>query len=429
MFYYATKELFKRNKLYLLNVLAIGLVILMVITLNSLATAYRDAARLPFEDIQGDIIIQRNGNVPETIEGVLLSCSLAPIPQQLVTQISSIEGVKDVSEALSLWVFDEDNFKRVSGVDFQDNFGKKLAAKIIDGSVPVTDSQILVEKTYAEEYFLNVGSETTIAGRQFTVTGVVGAAGNEVLESDIYLNLNEAQELAYDSKNLQQVEPFNKTDVNVIFVDGSQPELTMLTQNIDKIVSGPGTNSGKTPLGETIGSYNIYTPESFADQISTVFRLSDKLTWLISIILFIGAAVIVVRNALRVILERRREFGIMKTVGFKNKDIQGEVTLETFIQILTGFFAGLALSVIAIVALSHTTVSIAIPWELTAYPHFLLTNPNDANVTQTHLLPIKLAPLQVFISFMVIMLVALATSFLSVWQINRLKPMEVMRHE
>jgi ABC-type antimicrobial peptide transport system permease subunit len=202
-----------------------------------------------------------------------------------------------------------------------------------------------------------------------------------------------------------------------------------LTQNIDKIVSGPGTNSGKTPLGETIGSYNIYTPESFADQISTVFRLSDKLTWLISIILFIGAAVIVVRNALRVILERRREFGIMKTVGFKNKDIQGEVTLETFIQILTGFFAGLALSVIAIVALSHTTVSIAIPWELTAYPHFLLTNPNDANVTQTHLLPIKLAPLQVFISFMVIMVVALATSFLSVWQINRLKPMEVMRHE
>jgi ABC-type antimicrobial peptide transport system permease subunit len=429
MFYYALKELFKRNKLYLLNVLTVSLVTLMVITLNSLATAYREAARLPFEDIHGNIIIQRNGNVPETIDGVLLSCSLAPIPQQLVTQIGNIDGVKDVSEALSLWVFDEDNFKRVSGVNFQDNFGKKLAAKLIDGSIPGTDNQILVEKTYAEKYSLDVGSETTIAGRQFTVAGIVGTAGNEVLASDIYLNLKTAQELAYDSKNLQQVEPFNKTDVNVIFVDGSQPELNTLTQNIDKIVSGTGTNSGKTPLGETIGSYNIYTPKSFAGQIATVFRLSDKLTWLISVILFIGAAVIVARNALRIILERRREFAIMKTVGFKNRDIQGEVTLETFIQILIGFFAGLILSVIAIVALSHTTVSIAIPWELTAYPHFLLANPNDANVTQTHLLPIKLAPILVFISFMVIMVVALATSFLSVWQINKLKPMEVMRHE
>jgi ABC-type antimicrobial peptide transport system permease subunit len=429
MFYYVVKELLKRNKLYLLNVLSIGLVTLMVITLYSLATAYREAARLPFEDIQGNIIIQRNGNVPETISGVLLSCSLAPIPQQLVTQISDIDGVKDVSEALSLWVFDEDNFKRVSGVDFQDNFGKKLTARLVDGSVPVTDDQILVEKTYAEKYLLDVGGETTIAGRQFTVVGIVGTAGNEVLASDIYLNLNEAQELAYDSKNLQQVETFNKTDVNVIFVDGSQPELKTLTQNIDKIVSGSATNSGKTPLGETIGGYNIYTPESFAGQITTVFRLSDKLTWLISIILFIGAAVIVARNALRMILERRREFGIMKTVGFKNRDIQSEVTMETFIQIITGFFAGLILSVIAVFALSHTTVSIAIPWELTAYPHFLLANPNDANVTQTHLLPIKLVPLQVFISFIGIMVVALATSFLSVWQINKLKPMEVMRHE
>jgi putative ABC transport system permease protein len=429
MFYYAVKELLKRNKLYLLNVLTIGLVTLMVITLYSLATAYREAARLPFEDIQGNIIIQRNGNVPETISGVLVSCSLAPIPQQLVSQIGKIDGVKDVSEALSLWVFDPDNFKRVSGVDFQDNFGKKLTAKLIDGAIPVTDNQILVEKTYAEKYSLDVGSETTVAGRQFTVTGIVGTAGNEVLASDIYLNLKTAQEMAYDSKNLQQVETFNKTDVNVIFVDGSQPELKTLTQNIDKIVAGPGTNSGKTPLGETIGSYNIYTPASFANQISTVFRLSDKLTWLISIILLIGAAVIVARNALRMILERRREFGIMKTVGFKNRDIQGEVTLETFIQIITGFFAGLILSVIAVVALSHTTVSIAIPWELTAYPHFLLANPNDANVTQTHLLPIKLAPLQVFITFIVIMAVGLATSFLSVWQINKLKPMEVMRHE
>ncbi len=429
MFYYALKELLKRNKLYLLNVLTISLVTLMVITLNSLATAYRETARLPFEDIQGNIIIQRNGNVPETIDGVLLSCSLAPIPHQLVSEISNIDGVKDVSEALSLWVFDEDNFKRVSGVDFQDNFGKKLAAKLIDGSIPATDNQILVEKTYAEKYSLDVGSTTTVAGRQFTVSGIIGTSGNEVLESDIYLKLKTAQELAYDSKNLQQVETFNKTDVNIIFVNGSQPELNTLKQNIDKIVSDTGTNSGKTPLGETIGSYNIYTPESFASQIASVFRLSDKLTWLISIILLIGAAVIVARNALRIILERRREFGIMKTVGFKNGDIQREVTVETFIQIFTGFLAGLILSVIAVVALSHTKVSIAIPWELTAYPHFLLANPSDANVTQMHLLPIKLGPLQVFITFIVIMAVGLATSFLSVWQINKLKPMEVMRHE
>jgi ABC-type antimicrobial peptide transport system permease subunit len=429
MFYYAIKELLKRKKLYLLNVMTIGLATLMVITLNSLATAYREAARLPFEDIQGNIIIQRNGNVPETISGVLLSCSLAPIPQELISQIGKIDEVKDISAALSLWVFDTDNFKRVSGVDFHDNFGKKLTAKVIDGSTPNTDNQILVDKTYAQKYSLGVGQETTVSGQHFTVAGIVGTAGNEVMASDIYLNLAAAQEMAYQSKNLQQTETFNKTDVNIIFVNVSQPDLKTVTQNIKGIVTDSGINAGKTPLGQTIGSYNIYTPESFENQISTVFRMSDKLTWVISLILFIGAAIIVARNALRIILERRREFGIMKTVGFRNRDIQSEVNLETAFQILAGFFAGLTLSAIAVVALSRTTVSIAIPWELTAYPHFLLSNPSEANVTQMHLLPIKLEPLYVFASFAIIMVVGLATSFLSVWRINKLKPMEVMRHE
>jgi ABC-type antimicrobial peptide transport system permease subunit len=409
--------------------MTIGLVTLMVITLNSLSTAYREAARLPFEDIQGNIIIQRNGNVPETISGVLLSCSLAPIPQDLISQISKIDGVKDISSALSLWVFDPDNFKRVSGVDFHDNFGKKLTAKLIDGSIPNTDNQILVDKTYAQKYSLEVGQETTISGQHFTVAGLVGTAGNEVMASDIYLNLAAAQEMAYQSKSLQQTETFNNTDVNIIFVNVSQPDLKTVTQNIKGIITDSGINAGKTPLGQTIGSYNIYTPQSFENQISTVFSISDKLTWVISLILFIGAAIIVARNALRIILERRKEFGIMKTVGFKNRDIQSEVNLETFIQILTGFFAGLILSAIAVVALSHTTVSIAIPWELTAYPHFLLSNPSEANVTQMHFLPIKLEPLYIFASFAIIMAVGLATSFLSVWQINKLKPMEVMRHE
>jgi ABC-type antimicrobial peptide transport system permease subunit len=350
-------------------------------------------------------------------------------PTGVVSQIIKIDGVKDISAALSLWVFDPDNFKRVAGVDFHDNFGKKLSAKLIDGSIPNADNQILVEKTYAQKYSLEVGQETTISGQHFTVAGIVGTAGNEVMASDIYLNLAAAQEMAYQSKNLQQTETFNKTDVNIIFINVSQPDLETVTQNIKGSITDSGINAGKTPLGQTIGSYNVYTPQSFENQISTVFRISDKLTWVISLILFIGAAIIVARNALRIILERVREFGIMKTVGFKNRDIQSEINLETFIQILTGFFAGLILSAIAVVALSHTTVSIAIPWELTAYPHFLLSNPSEANVTQMHLLPIRLEPLYIFASFVIIMAVGLATSFLSVWQINKLKPMEVMRHE
>ncbi|MGA7677862.1 MAG: ABC transporter permease [Dehalococcoidia bacterium] len=429
MLHYAIKELLKRSKLYLLSVMVIGLVTLMVITLNSLGDAYKEASRLPFNDIQGTIIMQRNGNVPEDISGVLLSCSLAPIRQEVISRISKIDDVRDISTALSLWVFDADHFKRVLGVNWSDNFGKKLASKLIEGTIPKTNQEVLVEKTYAQKNALEIGRKIDIAGQQFTIVGFIGTAGNEMVASDIYLNLREAQEMAYQSKNLQEVEAFDKTDVNIVFIDAAYPNMVAATQQIKQIATSDESNAGKTPLGQTIGNYNIYTPESFEDQISAVFHISDKLIWIISLVISVGAALIAARNTLHNILERRREFGIMKSVGFRSRDISREVGIETFIQVLVGFAIGLILSATAIVALAHTSVSIAIPWELSPYPHFLLANPNEANVVQTHLLPIKLELLYVLSSFLIILVIGLIASFLGTWQINRLKPMEVMRYE
>jgi len=429
MLHYAMKELLKRSKLYLLSVMVIGLVTLMVITLNSLGVAYKEASRSPFDDIRGTIIIQRNGNVPENVSGVLLSCSLAPIHQEVTSRISKINDVRDISTALSLWVFDAEHFKRVLGVNWSDNFGKKLTSKLIDGSIPKTDREVLAEKTYAQRNALEIGGKIDISGQQFTVVGFIETTGNELVASDIYINLRAAQEMAYQSKNLQEVEAFDKTDVNIVFIDAAYPNVVAVTQQIKQIATSDESNAGKTPLGQTIGNYNIYTPESFENQISAVFRISDKLIWIISLVISVGAALIVARNTLHNILERRKEFGIMKSVGFRSRDIMREVSIETFIQVLVGFAIGLILSAGAIVGLAHTTISIAIPWELSPYPHFLLANPNEANVVQTHLLPIKLEPLYVLSSFLIILVIGLITSFLGTWQINRLKPMEVMRYE
>jgi ABC-type antimicrobial peptide transport system permease subunit len=429
MLYFALRELTNRKKLYLLNVVTISLVTFMLIVLTCLAAAYKNASKLPFQDVQGSIIIQKNGNVPENISGVLLSCSLAPISVEAIPKITKIYGVRDVATALSLWVFDADYFKRVLGVNWNDDFGRKLASRLIEGSVPTTDGEVVAEKTYAQKYNLGPGSKTTVSGRNFIVTGIMRASGNEIAASDLIVNLRVAQDMAYRSKNLQAVETFNRTDVNIILVNAVQTRITEVSQEIKGALSDPSANSGETPLGQIVGTYNIYTPRSFEDQISAVFRISDKLMWIIALVIFAGDALIIARNTLHIVLERRKEFGIMKSVGFRRKDLQKETGVETIIQILNGFAAGLALSALAIFILGHTTVSIAIPWELSAYPHFLLANPNDANVVQTYLLPISLEPLYAGATFLLVLLIGLMTSFLSMWQISKLRPMEVLKHE
>ncbi len=429
MLHYAVKELFKRYRSYLLNVIVIGLVTAMVITLNLLGVAYKEAARLPFKDIQGTIIVQKNGNVPENISGVLLSCSLAPIHQDAVTAVSKIDGVQDISSALSLWVFDPDHFKRVLGVNWQDSYGKSLSSRVIEGAVPATDQQILLDKTYAGKNGIQVGSNVAIAGRQFTVSGIIGMVGNEIVAADVYLNLAVAQDMAYQSKNLQSVEKVDKNDVNIIFINTGQQDLTLVTQKIKQDLNNQDGNAGQTPLGQTIGTYNIYTPDTFESQISTVLKLSDQLTWVISLVLFIGACLIIARNTLRMMLERRKEFGILKSVGFTSRDIQKLIGIETTLQVFAGFIGGLVLTGIAVFILSKTTVSIAIPWELSAYPHFLLANPEDANVVQTHLLPIRFDLIPVLVTFLGVLIVGLITALLSTWQISKLKAMEILKYE
>lgn len=428
-FYYAFRELQKRKKWYLLNTLVIGLVISLIITLNALGLAYKDASRLPFENVQSTIIIQRNGNVPDNMSGVLLSCSLAPIHQDIPLQINKIPGVKDTSSALFLWVFDQDHFKRVLGVNWKDRFGENLSSKLVDGSIPQTDQEVLVEKTYAQNYNLKTGQEIYVSNHPYVIKGIIGTSGNEVVASDIYLSLNVAQDRAFQSPNLQKAEPFAKNDVNIIFVDTDQTQIDKVAQDIKNLVAGNGTDNGQTPLGQVIGSYNVYTPESFATQISSLLRLSDRMIWIISLIILIAGALIVARNMMHIILERKREFAIMKSVGFRGGDIQKKTFAETMLQLSGGFIIGLVISIIAIIALSQTKVSIAIPWELTAYPHFLLADPNAANVVQSYFLPIKFEPVYLVVSLIVIMLIGVVTSFLCTWQINRLKPMEVMRNE
>ena len=58
---FALKEIRKREKKYLLNIMIISLVVVLLITLNSLGIAFKEASKLPFEKIHSSIIVQRNG--------------------------------------------------------------------------------------------------------------------------------------------------------------------------------------------------------------------------------------------------------------------------------------------------------------------------------------------------------------------------------
>ena len=202
-----------------------------------MGTAYKDASKLPFQEIRSNIIVQRNGNVPENTSGAVCSCSLAPIRYSYVTNVSKVEGVTDVSYGLLLWVFDQDHFKRVFGVNYDDTFGKNLNAKLIEGVMPRADTDALVDRNSAEQYHLSTDQIVTAGGKNYTITGIIKNAGKELISSDIYVNLDSARRLAYNSKNLQAAEPFEKNDVNVIFVGAEQRKIADVSKYVNEILN------------------------------------------------------------------------------------------------------------------------------------------------------------------------------------------------
>ncbi len=429
MFSYEFKELYKKRKKYLLNILLISLVVVMLITLNSLGTAYKDASKLPFEKIHSSIIIQKNGNVPENTTGVLTSCSLAPIRKKVIYEIRDIDGINDVSYGLSLWVFDNDNFKRVLGVNWNDSLGTKVRTNIIKGDMPKKPTEVLVDKTYAGQHNISINQKIKISGESFVVSGIGKNSGKDIIASDLFLDLRSAQQLAYDSANLQKTEKFEQNDINIIFVDAEQTKISKISDKLNTLLNPETLSNGKTPTGKTIGTYAIYTPHSFEKQISSLFILSDKLILLISLITIMGSILIIIKNMSHIIMQRKKEFGIMKSVGFTKKDIQKKIIKETVIQIFIGYLFGIIISFISIIFLARTKISVNIPWELNPYPHFLTSNPSLVNTMQTYFLPIKFQPLYAITSFIIVLLIGILTTWIITNRINKLKATEVLKNE
>ncbi|HCT83692.1 MAG TPA: hypothetical protein DF296_00650 [Candidatus Margulisbacteria bacterium] len=428
MFMYIFKNILQRKRKYILSILIISVVVLLVIVMNSLSIAYKNTASLPFKNIQSSIIIQRSGNVPEVTKGAILPCSLVAISSDYLKEVRSIGEVKGISTGLLLWVFDEAQFKRVMGVDWTSTLGTRMKAGISSGRYPQSNREVVVEKTFANQHGLLINQKVTISGELYKITGIVQLAGKNVVSSDYYTNLQAAQEIAYNSKVLQNTEKFNKDDIGIIFLDVEQTDVTTVSLKLKKIFATSGS-TGATPTGQTIGSFTITTPQSFEKQISSFFFLSDKLLLLILGTIIISSVLIIISSLSHNVLERRRELGIMRAVGYTAMDIKKIIISETFLLLIIGFVIGIVSSIVAIFALSKTHIAITIPWELNPYPHFLLSEPTRADTVQNYLLPIQFQMTYAFISALIIIGTGCLTIALILRNINKYKVTEVLRHE
>ncbi|MBI4764800.1 MAG: ABC transporter permease [Deltaproteobacteria bacterium] len=413
--HYLANELYYQRRRTLAAIIGLSVGIALLIVLNSLSAAYRQAAHAPLKEIGADVTVQRPGNVPEQLTGAVFPCSAVTIRNDQVKKIQELPGVRGIGKAVLLWVFDPQRAWIVLGIEQNNTVGPATLSRAVTEGRYLEEGQpeALIELSFARQFHIKVGENISIAKNTYPVVGVVDASrAAKITVANVYVPLAEAQKLAAGSPQVQSVSPFQSADVNLLFIKADQEKITSLASVLPNIVDKKAT---------------IGTPDSFLKLLGSLFALSDKFTMAASLIAIIVAVLIAFKTMAGNIAERTREIGVLKAVGWTNRNVVTQLLAESVVQCFLAGLLGLIIAFVVSVGLGFIKVNIPIPWEMSPTPHFLPGGGDQ--VFKTLKLPVHISwSLATFAIFLSVVIGGLSGGLLG-RSISKIKPSEVLRHE
>jgi putative ABC transport system permease protein len=409
------KELYYQRRRTLMSILGLSIGIALLIILNALSSAYRQAAHVPLKEIGADITVQRSGDVPKELTGAVFPCSAVTIRREEVEKIQKLPGVRGIGTGLLLWIFDPSRAWIVLGIEKKNSIGPSILRSSVTEGRFLEDGkpEALVEQAYARQFGVRLNDTISVSDRKFSVVGFVDASrAPKIAIANVYLPISEAENLAVSSKELQSVSPYKPGDVNLLFVKADQEKITVLASEMKGILGNKAT---------------VATADSFLKLLGSLFALSDKFTLAASLIAIIVAVLIAFKTMAGNIAERASEIGVLKAVGWTNRNVVSQLMSESVIQCFMAGILGLLIALVASFGLSFMKVNIPIPWEMSPTPHFLPGGGDQ--IFKTLRLPVHVPWNLAFFAILLSVIIGGLTGGLLGRHISKIKPSEVLRHE
>jgi ABC-type antimicrobial peptide transport system permease subunit len=406
---YVLQELRHHRHRTLVNIFGIAVGIALFVAINAVSTAYQEAVSLPFRNLGTDIVVQRpekrsvdSTQPPASMRGIRLPFSNQLLPQDDLKQIERIEGIDSIAASLLLWEFDKSGFRTIMGVDAsQPSLGPVKAKEWIkEGRFPEKQGEVLLEKHYAKFIHKKVGDNLEIGGKGHSVVGLLEIReGAQVASANMYLPLVDAQSLIHGGSG----------GVNVIFIRLKSPSLL---------------GQVKTDIVKKLNGVSVTSSDSFMELMGGVSKISDQFSLLASIIAFGGAALLIIKTMLSNLVERSREIGILKAVGWTEKDIQKQLMGEAFLQTLLGGILGVLGGYFLSFLLGLLSIPVSTPWELNLLPAFAK---NAEVAAQSVKLPVSVSGILIAASLLLSLTAGGVASLAMSKRTARMKPVEILR--
>jgi putative ABC transport system permease protein len=390
--HYLVRELTRRKGRLVTNLLAVAILVAIFIVLTSVMSAYSDAVYLPFKDIGADMIVQKAVARPsENLTGAIqLPFGKGLFDQAAVDKIGALPHVKDVSRALILWRYDKGKFITIEGFEPGSIMGTRYSSWVTSGRALNAGDQnaALVEKHFAKFYGLKPGDKLQLGNSVFQVVGVVAVEDkSQVSATNVYINLPDAQSL------------LGTTGYSQLYIRldslSSEKAIRSAVTGVDKDAMALSSSSIAASLGNYMDIYQQF-------QLLVLLILAAILT----LILFqVNTASL---------MERRRDIGVLQTVGWTKRDTSSQIVSEVFVQTLVGFILGLIASALTLLAIGSISLQTRLSTGL-------------GNDLTTLSAPVQLSGSAVLEFFLLTLVISVALSFFLSGKLAGMKPVDNLR--
>jgi putative ABC transport system permease protein len=322
------KNIMQRKARSALTMIGVAIAVTAVVALIGIADGCERSFRDLYDKRGVDLLVLRAG-ASERISST--------IPQRVGEQLRHLPGVRTVTGGLMDVVsFEEANLTRVllHGWVYDSPLFDELrmvsGRKLEQGE----DKGVLVGTVLAKNLGKNTGDSLEIAGREFTIVGVYESF-------NVYLNgsavmLLPALQILMNREN--DVTGFEVTLENV-------PDKKGLIERIRREVS-----ELRSSKGELWGIEAVPT----ADYVKSTSQLQvvKAMAWMTSAVALIIGAVGVLNTMIMSVLERTREIGILRAIGWGKARVVRLILFESILLSIAGAVVGIVAAVVLTRALT-----------------------------------------------------------------------------
>jgi len=315
------KDLFRRKARTILTLLGVAIGVAAIVALGALAQGLQAGFVAMTRGSQADLVLSQAQS---------LSALVSSVEETVAGEVRALPEVAGVDGMLyTNALLDDTSYLIVFGYDPEgfaiDHF------RIVDGQAlaearSVRGKPLILGRRAAHSMGVQVGDTLRITGSAFRVVGIY-ETGSGLEDGAAVLPLQEAQTLA--------LQPHR---VSVLYVKLKDPSK-----------AGPL----QARLERRFPDLSVSTSAGFASQ-EQLFELLDGIAMAVAGLAVVIGGIGMTNTLFMSVFERTREIGVLRSLGWRRRQVLGLILGEALVLALLGGVAGSGLGVLALVAVSRS---------------------------------------------------------------------------